>query len=88
MRKIKNIREVYNQELFKLMQKERENFQRQGYYDNLAVDKSDQLHVVEIIHQHLYYFYLRHLREERVLVSETLNDKEKQVEIVFGANGK
>lgn len=88
MRKIRNIHEVYNQELFDLMQNERKNFQQQEYYDQLAIDQSEQMYLKEIIHQHLYYFYLRHLREEKVQVREIINDKENHVEIVYGANGK
>lgn len=88
MRKIKNIREVYNRQLFELMEKERKSFQKEDFYDRLAVDNSNDQQPMKDIHRHLYYFYLKHLREEKVLIYETINEKLKQVEIVYGMSGE
>ncbi|BDR56662.1 hypothetical protein [Xylocopilactobacillus apis] len=88
MRKIRNIDAVYNKQLFAAIQQQLSAIKKLEHYDELAIDQNEQMQAVEIVHKHLYYFYLRHLRQEKVMVREVINEKEKQVEVVFGTSGK
>ena len=76
MKKIKRIHENYQKKLFLSVQ------------NQLAIDNNERMHVIELIHQHLYFFYLRHLREEKILISEVYNEKTKKIEIKYEASAK
>lgn len=88
MKKVKRIHEKYQKELFLSVQNQLDTFQKIAYYDELAIDNNEKMHVIELIHQHLYFFYLRHLREEKILISEVYNEKAKKIEIKYEASAK
>lgn len=85
MKKVKKIHQKKQEQLFNGVQKQLNELQKLTYYRELAVDDdNEEMRVQELIRQHLYFFYLRHLCEEKVKIAETLNDKTKKIEIKYG----